>query len=142
MMDFLQVAKTCLDFSIAYNGTIQSYGEKHEKLKIQSRTTRTEILVEREADEWQLTLILNSTDEEATAKQTVSTKEHLCTQLARFWRDETAPPPLPPRMEDELLLARQEAAILNARIVELERTIEHMDNRFGAHITASTRCRI
>lgn len=84
-MDFLQVAKTCLDFSIAYNGTIQSYGEKHEKLKIQSRTTRTEILVEREADEWQLTLL---TDEKTTAKQTVSTKEQLFTQLSRFWRGE------------------------------------------------------
>jgi hypothetical protein len=91
-MHFLQVVKTCLDFSIAYNGTIQSYTEKHEKLKIQSRNTLTEILVEREADEWQLTLIRNSTDEKATARQTVSTKEQLFTQLARFWRDEHALP--------------------------------------------------
>ena len=84
-MDFLQVATTCLDFSMACNGTIQSYAEKHEKLKVQSRTTRTEILVEREADEWQLTLL---TDEKTTAKQTVSTKEQLFTQLSRFWRGE------------------------------------------------------
>ena len=94
-MDFLQVVTTCLDFSIAYNGTIQSYNENHEKLKIQSRTTRTEILVEREAGDWQLTLMRN---EQTTASQTVSTKEQLLTQLSRFWRDDETlyKPPTPP----------------------------------------------
>ena len=86
-MDFLQVVTTSLDFSIANNGTIQSYNENHEKLKIQSRTTRTEILVERVAADWQLTLMRN---EQTTASQTVSTKEQLLTHLSRLWRDETA----------------------------------------------------
>jgi len=96
-MNFLQVVTTCLDFSVAYNGTIEEvYTEKQEKIKIQSRIARTEILVEREADDnddaWELTLLLtqNSTGEKTTAaKQTVSTKEQLLTHLSRFWRDET-----------------------------------------------------
>lgn len=87
-MNFLQVVTTCLDFSVAYNGTIQSYTE--EKLKIQSRIARTEILVERNADAWELTLTQNSTGEKTTAKQTVSTKEQLLTHLSRLWHDETA----------------------------------------------------
>ena len=98
-MDFLQVVTTSLDFSIANNGTIQSYNENHEKLKIQSRTTRTEILVEREAGDWQLTLMRN---EQTTASQTVSTKEQLLTHLSRFWRDvykPPTPPILPPSEE-------------------------------------------
>ena len=89
-MNFLQVVTTCLDFSVAYNGTIQSYTEKQEKLKVQSRIARTEILVERNADAWELTLTQNSTGEKATAKQTVSTKAQLLTHLSRLWRDETA----------------------------------------------------
>ena len=87
-MNFLQVVTTCLDFSVAYNGTIQSYTE--EKLKVQSRIARTEILVERNADAWELTLTQNSTGEKTTAKQTVSTKEQLLTHLSRLWHDETA----------------------------------------------------
>ena len=87
-MNFLQVVTTCLDFSVAYNGTIQSYTE--EKLKVQSRIARTEILVERNADAWELTLTQNSTGEKTTAKQIVSTKEQLLTHLSRLWRDETA----------------------------------------------------
>ena len=90
-MEFEQVIQTCLDFSIANGGTIQSFGAQDgDKLEVQSRTTRTEILVERCKTEaasgvWQVQQTLNAAGEHNTAKEKVSTAEHLLKYLSRFW---------------------------------------------------------
>ena len=44
-MELKQVLQTCLDFSIANSGTIQPLGNRN-KFAVQSRTTRTEILID------------------------------------------------------------------------------------------------
>ena len=63
-MEFKQVIKTCLDFSIAKGGTIQSYiAGGPDKLTIYSRTTRTEILLDRDPNTpgaWQISQLKNA----------------------------------------------------------------------------------
>ena len=88
-MDFKQVIKTCLDFSIANAGTIQSFGEEEaDKLKVNSRTTLTEILVERDPktpDVWQAQQLQNAVGEKIPVKEILSTEEQLLDFLSCFW---------------------------------------------------------
>ena len=86
-MEFKQVIKTCLNFSIANGGTIQSYTiNTSHKLAIHSRTTRTEILVEMiKPGEWQVEHEQNAAGDKISVKETVFTEEQLLENIKRFW---------------------------------------------------------
>ena len=90
-MDFKQVIQTCLNFSIANGGTLQSYSASMpDMLAVHSRTTRTEILVRRAAGGgWQVELLKNAVGEKNQAKEIVSTQEHLLENLLRLWSTDT-----------------------------------------------------
>ena len=87
-MEFGQVVRTCLDFSTANNGTIQSYSyNQPDRLNVQSRTTRTDIFVERgpAAGEWRLQQRTNATGEKTCVSAIVSTVDGLQAQLQTLW---------------------------------------------------------
>ena len=88
-MDFRRVCRTCLDFSIANGGTIQSYpAGQPSRLEVQSRTTRTAIFIERDPDiagHWRVKQLQDAAGEKTLASATVSTSEGLQAQLQIFW---------------------------------------------------------
>ena len=95
-MEFKQVIKTCLDFSIAKGGTIQSYiAGGPDKLTIYSRTTRTEILLDRDPNTpgaacvcgaRQISQLKNAKGKNEHMKQEIiRTQERLLECLTSFW---------------------------------------------------------
>ena len=88
-MDFTQVIRTCLNFSIFNNGTIQSYpADCNNQLDVQSRTNRTEIHVEQvKPGVWKAEQTQNAVGEKNQTSETVSTDEHLLEYLSRYWDD-------------------------------------------------------
>lgn len=88
-MEFRVVIQTCLDFSIASGGTIQSYpAGQQDRLVVQSRTTRTDILVERCLDmagHWWVELRQDAMGDKTLASARVSTADGLQAQLQSFW---------------------------------------------------------
>jgi hypothetical protein len=88
-MDFKKVIQTCLDFSIANGGTIQSFAASDgDKLVVHSRRNRTEILIERDMktpDAWQAQQLQNAAGEKMPVKEIVSTEEQLLEYLSCFW---------------------------------------------------------
>ena len=87
-MEFQQVVQACLDYSITNNGTIQVCpAGGPDWLQVQSRTTRTAILVERGSgtSEWRLEQLQDATGEETHSSATVSTVEELQTHLRKLW---------------------------------------------------------
>ena len=91
-MDFMKTVRTCLDFSVANGATIQSYPAGYrDRLDIQSRTSRTEIGVERvgELGLWHVRKLRNFMGEKSElAPITVETEEQLRAQLADFWKED------------------------------------------------------
>ena len=90
-MDFRHVVLTCLDFSTANNGTIQSYPyNQPDRLNVQSRTTRTDIFIERGpvAGEWRLQQLTDATGEKTGVSVMVSTVDGLQAQLLKLWDKE------------------------------------------------------
>jgi hypothetical protein len=93
-MEFKSVFKTCLDFAIAYDGTIATYPEGVNKFIIQSRTTRTEILIEWDPKRpgfWEAEQIQTATGEKNPTRETIYTDNHLLEYLSRFWDKVEAP---------------------------------------------------
>lgn len=92
-MESKQVIQTCLDFSLAHGGTIQPM--LNDSLAVQSRTTRTEILIERDPTRpgvWQAEQRQNAAGECVNPKREIlSTEEHLLLCLQRFWGGELDP---------------------------------------------------
>ncbi len=92
-MEFKQVIQVCLDFSIANGFTIQSYPPNSpDKLQVHSRTTRLEILVEREPDtvgHWRLKLLQDATGDKTSMTAIVSTAGQLHAQLICLWEGGT-----------------------------------------------------
>jgi hypothetical protein len=88
-MEFRQVIQTCLDFSIANNGTIQSYSPP-DWLNVQSRTTRTDIFIERGpgSGEWRLLQLKNAAGEKTRVSAMVTTTDGLHAQLQTLWDKE------------------------------------------------------
>ena len=88
-MDFVQVIQTCLDFSVARGGTIASFPPGEEMLQIDSRTTRTEILVERDMETpngWYVEHKQNHAGERMNSgRERVCTEDALIFSIARFW---------------------------------------------------------
>ncbi len=86
-MDFKQVIKTCFNFSTTNDGTIQSYPYGcNEQIKIQSRTTRTEIHVEKvQPGVWKAEQTRNAVGEKNQTSETVSTEEQLLEYISRYW---------------------------------------------------------
>jgi hypothetical protein len=87
-MEFKHVIRICLEFSIANGGTIASCPPTEERLEVHSRTTRTEIRVERDdtkTGSWRLKQKQNALGEKTSMKETVATEEHLLNCLSRFW---------------------------------------------------------
>lgn len=88
-MEFKPVIQTCLDFSIANGGTIQSYPvSQPDRLGIESRTTRTAIFVGRApgiAGHWLVKQLQDAAGNKTLASATVSTSEGLQAQLQSFW---------------------------------------------------------
>ena len=87
-MEFQQVVRVCLDFSIANDGTIQSYpAGQPDRLEVQSRTTRTAIFVERGSGvgEWRLEHRQDAAGGKPGASATVTTGEGLRAQLVGLW---------------------------------------------------------
>ena len=113
-MELKQVLQTCLDFSIANSGTIQPLGNRN-KFAVQSRTTRTEILIDQiQPSVWQAEQTQNAvggkkkrgrreeetteigekrmrrldSEEEEDTTEIVSTEAQLLDYLSRFWDKE------------------------------------------------------
>ncbi len=90
-MEFKQVVRVCYDFSVANGGFIQSYSAgSPDMLGLHSRTTRMEILVERDAGgegHWLLKLLQDSSGCKTSVIATVSTEGNLHAQLLSFWDD-------------------------------------------------------
>ena len=86
-MEFKQVIQTCLDFSIANDGTIQSYpAGMPNMLAVQLRKTRTEIVVcQTQLGVLEAEQTSNAVGEKNLVKEVVSTEEHLLKFLSRFW---------------------------------------------------------
>jgi hypothetical protein len=88
-MEFRTVIRTCLDFAIANGGTLQSYSAgQPDKLAVHSRTTKTEIFVDRSPTnpgQWQISQLQDAKGQKNPTKEIFSTKEHLLDYLARFW---------------------------------------------------------
>ncbi len=93
-MEFKQVVRVCYDFSVANGGTIQSYSAgSPDMLGLHSRTTRLEILVERDpagSGHWLLKLLQDASGGKTSVIETVSTEGHLHAQLLSFWDDKDA----------------------------------------------------
>ena len=90
-MEFKQIVRVCYDFSVANGGTIQSYpAGSPDKLEVHSRTTRMEILVERDpvgSGHWLLKLLQDASGGKTSVIATVSSEGHLHAQLLSFWDD-------------------------------------------------------
>ncbi len=89
-MEFDQVIKTCLDFSIANGGTIATYPVGNYTLEVHSRTTRMEILVDMiKPGIWLVKQKQNDVGERSSEQVEVLTEEHLLEHLSRFWKMST-----------------------------------------------------
>lgn len=87
-MEFQQVVRVCLDFSIANDGTICGYpAGQPDRLEVHSRTGRTEIFVGRGAGvgEWRLERKQDAAGDKTRVSATVATEEGLRAQLVGFW---------------------------------------------------------
>ena len=98
-LEFKQVIKTCLDFSIANGGTIRSYSAGGpDKCAVYSRTTHTKILLNRAPHHdtpgaWQIFQLQNATGKQQHGKQEIiHTKawERLLECLTSFWDSPSA----------------------------------------------------
>ncbi len=84
-MEFKSVFQTCLDFAKENDGTIATFPEGVNKFIIQSRITRTEILITWRPGFWEAEQIKTATGEKNQTREAISTDEQLCTYLTRFW---------------------------------------------------------
>lgn len=89
-MEFEQVIQTCLDFSIANGGTIQSYpANQPDRLALHSRTSRTEILVARDLGNlWQAEQLQDAMGEKnkmSVKEMGIDTEENLLKFIQRVW---------------------------------------------------------
>ncbi len=93
-MDFMQVCKASHNFALVNGGTIATYPEGHEKFVVMSRTTRTEILVERDPSQtgvWLTEQRQNAAGERNPAKKSFTTENCLIQCLFGFWQAELDP---------------------------------------------------
>ena len=96
-MELLQIFKICLDFAIA-NGGSMTHPMGNKKFWINSRTTRTEILIEKDSTRpgvWQAEQIQNAVGEKNPTKETISSEEQMLNYLSRFWDKVEVPLDLP-----------------------------------------------
>ncbi len=88
-MDFRQVVRMCLDFSIANNSSIQSYPAGYKnRLDINSRTSRIDIGVEelKQSQLWKVWQIKNSVGGKSDLEVvTVDSEAQLLVHLKLFW---------------------------------------------------------
>ena len=104
-MEFMHVFRVSHHFALANGGTIATYGSGQEKFKVQSRTTRTEILVERESDQpavWRTVQTQDAAGEKTLAKETFTTEHGLIQCLFGFWQAELDPQPFAQVLESSL----------------------------------------
>ena len=100
-MEFEQVISTCLDFSIANGGTIQSFcAGGPDKCAVHSRTTQTEILLNLAPNydtpgAWQIFQLKNATGKHEYGKQEIiHTNKRLLECLTSFWDSPSASTPV------------------------------------------------
>lgn len=87
----MHVVKASHNFALANGGTIATYTEGHEKFVVMSRTTRTEILVERDPSQpgvWLTEQRQNAAGEKNPAKEAFTTEQGLLQCLFGFWHVE------------------------------------------------------
>lgn len=92
-MEFRQVVLVCHDFSIANNGTIQSYpAGQPDRLKVESRATRRGVFVERDPavlGHWRVQPELRDAagSQDQLSSVTVSSAEELLAFLVSVWKE-------------------------------------------------------
>ena len=92
-MEFRQVVLVCHDFSIANNGTIQSYpAGQPDRLKMESRATRRGVFVERDPavlGHWRVQPELRDAagSQDQLSSVTVSSAEELLAFLVSVWKE-------------------------------------------------------
>ena len=95
----------CHNFAMASGGTIATYPPGQEKFVLQSRTTRTEILVERDpAGGWLAEQRQDAHGERNPVKARFDTEEGLLRCVLGFWR-QADPPRLSQVLESPAHLA-------------------------------------
>jgi hypothetical protein len=82
-MDFMTVIRTCLDFAIANDCSLQSFSEGVQKVGIDKRGERKEVYIERgKGDLWD---IFSVEDGKTTDFPPVSSRDMLMSTLAGIW---------------------------------------------------------
>ena len=95
-MEFMQVFGACHNFAMARGGTIATYPPGQEKFVLESRTGRTEILVERDPTQrggWLAEQRQDANGERNPVKARFDTEEGLLRCVLGFWREQVHDPP-------------------------------------------------
>lgn len=105
-MDFMTVVRTCLDFAIAKNCSLQSFSEGVEKVGIHARGERKEVYIERGKDGlWDIFSIV---DGKTTDFPPVRSRDILLSTLIGIWTTPT----------------QTMASLMDAKLADVHRAIE------------------
>lgn len=110
-MEFMQVFGACHNFAMARGGTIAAYPPGQEKFVLESRTGRTEILIERDPAQprggWLAEQRQDANGERNPIKARFDTEEGLLRCVLGFWREQVDPPRLSQVLESPASLVQQ-----------------------------------